>query len=113
MNSQGLESVKTPTTQVQPPNAALKSNNDQQQPPTAQQAPVTPSGINQLPVQGRNATATNNKDRNLSTAKTAQSTPVNANPNANRTIGHYLVGKYFYFLINMQDDLWDKELLGK
>ena len=30
----------------------------------------------------------------MSTAKTAQSTPQNANPNANRTIGHYVVGKY-------------------
>jgi 5'-AMP-activated protein kinase catalytic alpha subunit len=29
----------------------------------------------------------------LSTAKTAQSTPQNANPNANRTIGHYVVGR--------------------
>lgn len=27
-------------------------------------------------------------------AKTAQSTPQNPNPNANRTIGHYLVGKF-------------------
>ena len=36
-----------------------------------------------------------NKDRSrdLSTAKTAQSTTANANPNANRTIGHYVVGK--------------------
>ena len=39
--------------------------------------------------------ATQPKDRNrdLSTAKTAQSTPQNGNPNANRTIGHYVVGK--------------------
>ena len=33
------------------------------------------------------------RSRDLSTAKTAQSTPHNANPNANRTIGHYVVGK--------------------
>jgi hypothetical protein len=34
------------------------------------------------------------RSRDLSTAKTAQSTPQNGNPNANRTIGHYVVGKY-------------------
>jgi hypothetical protein len=37
------------------------------------------------------------KIRDLSTAKTAQSTPVNPNPNASRTIGHYVVGKFFLF----------------
>ena len=44
---------------------------------------------------GSGATGGHSKDRSrdLSTAKTAQSTTANANPNANRTIGHYVVGK--------------------
>ena len=44
---------------------------------------------------GTNVTNTaKDRSRDLSTAKTAQSTPQNGNPNANRTIGHYVVGKY-------------------
>ena len=50
------------------------------------------------PQTGNNAAGnggtTKDRSRDLSTAKTAQSTTATANPNANRTIGHYVVGKY-------------------
>ena len=51
---------------------------------------ATPSGSNAR----QGSTATNKlRNRDLSTAKTAHSTNNNTNPNANRTIGHYLVGR--------------------
>lgn len=65
----------TPANQIEaltPPNEVVQIQNGQA------------NGPNQLPK---------DKNRDLSTAKTAQSTPVNPNPNASRTIGHYVVGK--------------------
>ena len=57
---------------------------------------ATPAPGNAGSGGGANANA-KDRSRDLSTAKTAQSTPQNGNPNANRTIGHYVVGKFILY----------------